>query len=171
MIKLKELSLLPLSKGDKDFYFKIYSNPSLMHYVTTPLTRKESDKSFDLTLKRMSQVPPKILLNVMVLNKTAEKIGVIGLRWNQRTTSSVEIGIILLEKFHGTGLAHAAKQALIRAAFDNYDIKKIIAICEKNNKAANKANQKLGFIKVAQFADEKSLIVRTRWEITNEKKG
>ena len=168
MIKLKDLSLQPLSEDDKEFYFKIYSNPSLMKYITAPLTRDESDKSFYLTLKRMSQTPAKILLYVIVLNKTKEKIGVIGLRWNQDNSSSVEIGIIVMEKFHGTGLAHAAKKALIQEAFDNFSIKKIIAHCEIDNQAANKANQKLGFKKVSQFSEVNSSIVRIKWEKINE---
>ncbi len=168
MIKSNDLSLLPLSEGDKEFYFRIYSNPSLMTYITTPLTRDESDKSFYLTLKRMSQTPPMILLYVIVLNKTQDKTGVIGLRWNQDNSGSVEIGIIVMEKFHGTGLAHAAKKALIQDAFDNFSIKKIFAHCEKNNYAANSANKKLGFKQVNQYSEKNSSIVKIKWEKINE---
>ncbi len=114
MIKLKNLSLLPLSEGDKEFYFKIYSNPSLMQYITKPLTRDESDKSFYLTLKKMSQPRHVIILNVITLNKTKERIGVIGLRWGQSSFDQVEIGIILLEEHQGTGFAHAAKKVLMQ---------------------------------------------------------
>jgi RimJ/RimL family protein N-acetyltransferase len=168
MIKLKDLSLLPLSEGDKEFYFKIYSNQSLLQYVTTPLTRVESDKSFYLTLNKMSQPHPVIILNVITLNKTKEKIGVIGLRWNQLSSEQVEIGIILLEKYHGTGFAHAAKKALMQEAFDNLSIKKIVAHCEKNNHPANGANKKLGFKQVGQFTEKNSSIVKIKWEKINE---
>ena len=168
MIKLKNLSLLPLSEGDKEFYFQIYSNQSLMQYVTAPLTRVESDKSFYLTLNRMSQAPPKIILNVIFLNKIKEKIGVIGLRWNQSSSDQVEIGIILLEEYQGTGFAHAAKKALMQNAFDNLSIKKIVAHCEKNNHAANRANKKLGFKQVGQYTEKNSTIVKIIWEKINE---
>ena len=168
MIKLKDLSLHPLSEDDKEFYFKIYSNPSLMKYITAPLTRDESDKSFYLTLKRMSQTPLKILLYVIVLNKTEEKIGIIGLRWNQSSSEQVEIGNILCEKYHGTGFAHYAKKALIQEAFNNLSIKKIFAHCEKNNYAANSANKKLGFKQVNQYSEKNISIVKIKWEKINE---
>ncbi len=168
MIKLKELSLLPLGEDDKEFYFKIYSNQSLMQYVTAPLTRVESDKSFYLTLKKMSQPRPVIILNVITLNKTKEKIGIIGLRWNQSSSDQVEIGIILLEEYQGTGFAYAAKKALMQEAFDNLSIKKIVAHCEKNNHAANRANKKLCFNQVGQYTEKNSSIVKIKWEKINE---
>ncbi len=169
MIKFHDLSLYLLSEQDRDFYYQLYSNESLMHYITTPLTRNESDESFDLTLKIMSQPVPKLKLFVIKKNKFQEKLGVVGLRWNQKTPKTVEIGIVLKEKFHGLGFGHCAKKLLINQAFTKLGVNKIIAICQKGNKAANKANQKLNFVSIAEYLDETCNRIKIKWELINER--
>jgi len=165
MIKATDFSLHLLGEHDQEFYHQIYSDESLMQFVTTPLTRIESIKSFKLTLERMSQPVPKLVLFVIKENETKEKMGVVGLRWNQNSSSTVEIGIVLKEKFHGTGCAHCTKKILINHAFTNLSVKKIIATCEKNNKAANKANEKLGFMQIGEYLDEERNTIKIKWEL------
>lgn len=145
MIENEFVTLHKLNSDDLSFYRLVYTNDKLMEFVSPTLNEKSSKRSFASTLKKMAMLPPDVLLFVIYSKIHQCKVGVIGLRWNQASGKQVEIGIIILKKYQRIRLAHQAKSLLINHGFKKLNIKSILAICDKQNIAANCANKKLGF--------------------------
>jgi RimJ/RimL family protein N-acetyltransferase len=168
MIETDVLYLKKLKKSDLSFYQRIYTDKKLVKYVCPVLDNTLAENYFKLTLKIMSKPNPKMVLYVIYETKSNNKIGVIGLRWNQKTEDSVEIGIIVLPSRQRKGFAHHAKSSLIEYAFNSMKINSIIANCDEDNEVANLANQKLGFEKVKTFLSEKSNKMTIKWRVKKE---
>lgn len=146
MIENKVVFLRKINQKDHDLYTQIYTNEKLMEFVSPVLSGESAKRSFDIVLRKMSLSPPTLLLYVIQSKTLKSNIGVIGLRWNPSSNSQVEVGVIVLSKFQRHGFAHHSKSLLMNYAFQKFPIKSIFAICDKDNRAANKANKKLGFI-------------------------
>lgn len=163
---MKENNILYLTKitlKDKDFYNQVFTNEGLMTFITEPLTLESSMKSFTKTMSTMSLTPPKLMLYVINSKNDKGKLGVIGVRWNQEQRKDAEIGIVVLKKYQRQGVGHLAKSLLIEQAFEYLGIEKIVAICDQENIAANKANEKLGFHCVNKFRENNQS--KKRWEL------
>jgi diamine N-acetyltransferase len=145
MINNDAVILNKITTDDWVLYQQIYTDDKLMKFVAPTLSSEKAQQSFASTLKKMSQMPPALLLYVIFSQMHQCKVGVIGLKWNQKSHKQAEIGIIVLAKYQRQGLAHQAKSLLIAHAFQELKLDSILAICDKNNIAANSANQKLGF--------------------------
>ena len=165
MIKAEIIYLKKLKQNDLSFYQSIYTNAELMRYVGPALSKEAAEKSFFQTLAIMSRNKPSMILYVIHLNANKERIGVIGVRWNQDKKSSVEMGVMIKPSMHRLGYAHMAKSSLIKYSFNKLKIKSIVAICDEDNTAANLANKKLGFSKEQTYFDEKSQRMTVRWRI------
>ena len=168
MIQNDQITLKIFSEENRDFYAQIYSDKTLMKYITKPLNKTESDRSFDFILKRMAA--DEYLLSPCVIRHKAtnKNVGVISLRKLSDNSDTCEIGVIILKSYQRQKFAHQAKSLLIQAAFHQSQTTKIIAICEKSNKAANQANQKLGFKFSQEFLDPKDNILKIKWLISQE---
>ncbi len=145
MIENDIILLRKIDQEDQGFYLQIYTDEKLMKFVSPVLSGDAAKKSFEIVLNKMSLSLPTLLLYVIYSKALKSNIGVIGLRWKQASNNSVEIGVMVLEKFQRQGLAHKAKSLLINYAFHEFKLECIAAICDKDNTAANCANQKLGF--------------------------
>jgi RimJ/RimL family protein N-acetyltransferase len=163
---MPKFTIKKFTVDEYDFYKEIYSDKSLMTYVNTTLTEEKINYSFNYIINIMSEKPPELTLYYIELDDLKEKIGILVLSKNQDNNNSVEIGIILKQQYHGTGLAHSAKRRLIRHAFEDLHMKTVTAECFHNNIAANNANKKLGFTQLRKYYDEGDSIDKIVWEIT-----
>jgi len=136
-----------------------------MRYVVSPLSEASADNSFALVIKKMQESEPRVRIFKIINPSICKAVGLIGLRWNRQDMTHAEIGVIILSEYQRKGLAHAAKSLLINTAFGQWNVTKIIAECDKDNQAANKANSKLGFSKATVFAQNKNK--KVRWEMNN----
>ncbi len=168
MIENSSIKLSKITEKDRDFYNQIYLDEELMKFVDSPYTIDESNKSFEITLNKISSSPKRLLLYIIRLNSNKQKIGLIGLRWNQLNKSSVEIGIIILKEHQGNNYANISNKLLINHAFENLGISSLIAISEKYNKSANKTLMNLGFKFQKQFIVKKSKKIKYKWQIIKE---
>jgi RimJ/RimL family protein N-acetyltransferase len=165
MIKSEIIYLKKLMPNDLSFYQSIYINADLMRYVGPVLSKEATEKSFFQTLSIMSKKKPSMVLYVIHLTESKERLGVIGIRWNQGKKSAVEMGIIIKPSMHRFGYGHMAKSSLIAYSFNKLKIKSIVAICDEDNAAANLANKKLGFKKEQTYFDKKAQCMTVRWRI------
>ena len=168
MIKTDLLYLKKLKKSDLSFYQRIYTDKRLVKHVCPVLDNRAAEKYFKLTLKIMSKAVPNMVLYVIYETLSKNRIGVIGLRWNQEKQDSVEIGIIIIPPKQRKGFAHHAKRILINYAFKKMNINSIVANCDEANNSANLANQKLGFSKIKTFLSNKSNKMTLKWKIKKE---
>ena len=164
MIENDVVFLRKIDQKDQNFYSQIYTNEKLMEFVSPVLSGESAKRSFDIVLRKMSLSPPTLLLYVIQSKTLKSNIGVIGLRWNPSSNSQVEVGVIVLTNFQRHGFAHHAKSLLMNYAFQKFPIKSILAICDKDNQAANKANKKLGFI-ISNQLNEQNKQEKIVWEI------
>lgn len=168
MIKTDLLYLKKLKKTDLCFYQRIYTDKRLVEYVCPVLDSQTAEKYFKQTLRIMSKPKPYMVLYIIYETVSKKKIGVIGLKWNQKRQDSVEIGIIVISSKQRKGFAHLAKKSLIKHAFKKMNINSIIAICDEANNIANLANQKLGFSKIKTFLSSKRNKLTVKWQIKKE---
>lgn len=159
------IKLEKLNQDDKLFYREIYTDPILMQYVCQALDNKTADNYFNIALKIMAKTPAKSLLFVIRLIGCNTKVGVTSIRWNQEEKDSAEIGVMVLKKHQRKQYAHMAKSLMIKQAFQQFNVDQLIAICEKDNIAANKANQKLGFSFDQEFFDKTDNKIKIKWVI------
>ena len=167
-MKSELVYLEKLKQSDLALYQQIYTDKKLMAFVGEVISKATAKKFFDQTLDYMSKQQPIMILYVTRENNTNTRIGVVGLRWNQQTTDSVEIGVIVKSSEQRKGYGHDAKQCLIKYAFKYFHVKSIIANCDEVNTAANLANKKLGFSKIETFVAKKRNCLTIKWQINKE---
>ncbi|MBL4660893.1 MAG: GNAT family N-acetyltransferase [Alcanivoracaceae bacterium] len=156
-----------LNQSDLILYQTLYMDAKLMEYVGEVLNKSAAIKYFDLTLKYMSKEPPTMILYVIRENNNNRRIGVVGIRWDQKTRDSVEIGVIVKSVEQRKGYAHDAKQCLMKYAFKYFQLNSIIAHCDDENAAANLANEKLGFSKIKTFIGKRKCLT-VKWQMNKE---
>jgi len=168
MIKSKAINLQKFKYDDFDFYQRIYTDSDLMQHVGKTLDQHLAKKSFQLLLDKMQRADPSIILYLIRNNKTGDKIGLIGLRWNQAHANYVEVGVIIIQKYQRNSYAHKAKSLIIQHAFNCLNVNRIIAECKYKNVAANKANKKLGFSQIKTYLSKKNNKLTVQWQIDNK---
>ena len=85
--------------------------------------------------------------------KTNQYIGTVGYTVVQTTPVGkiVGAGYAILPEYRGQGYATEAFNALIRFAFEENDVFRLIAGCRVENKASERVMQKCGMVKEAEF--------------------
>ena len=166
MIQNTVISLSKMNSDDKLFYREIYTDTNMMQYISQALDETAADKYFKIALKLMAKRPTKSLMFVIKLLNTKTKIGIISLRWNQEDKECAEIGVMILKKHQRRSYAHMAKNLLIQHSLQQFNVQQLIAICDKENLAANRANQKLGFRLDQEFLDKTDNRVKIKWLIS-----
>jgi RimJ/RimL family protein N-acetyltransferase len=165
MIQNAVIRLTKMNSDDKLFYREIYTDSNLMQYICKALDDSAAEKYFNIALKLMTKTPTKSLMFVIKLLNSNTKIGIISLRWNQEDNKSAEIGVMILKKHQRKSYAHMAKNLLIQHSLQQFNVRQLVAICDKENLAANLANQKLGFSLDQEFLDKTDNKVKTKWII------
>lgn len=89
-------------------------------------------------------------------------MGIIGIKWNQGSSSQVELGVIVVKKYQRQSIAYSAKNLLIQHVCKNLQINKIIATCDNDNRAANHSFRKLGFVHMKLMQQNKTKWVRVK---------
>jgi len=86
-----------------------------------------------------------------VLKDTGEFVGEIGLFSVPNEPHTLELGYVLLPKFHGGGFANEGSRALLQLAFEEGGYHRVIARCLGGNEASFKAMKRLGMRKEGYF--------------------
>ncbi len=162
MIEDDEIFLLKISKEDQNFYCDIYTDKGLLKYIVNPLNIVEAKKSFEITLKKMLAIPPKLMLFTINSKHSKDKLGIIGIKWDQGSPSQVELGVIVVKKYQRQSIAYSAKSLLIQHVFEKLQVNNIIATCDNDNRAANHSFRKLGFVQMKLMQQNKTKWVRVK---------
>jgi RimJ/RimL family protein N-acetyltransferase len=165
MIQNAVISLNKMNSDDKLFYREIYTDTNMMQYICQALDETAADKYFKIALKLMAKTPTKSLMFVIKLLNSKTKIGIISLRWNQENNECAEIGVMILKRHQRKSYAHMSKNLLIQHSLQQLNVRQLVAICDKDNLAANLANQKLGFSLDQEFLDKTDGKVKIKWVI------
>ena len=148
MILINTERLLIRQLKEEDFQDSIEHriDPKVCKYISGPMTLKEV---FQFVIEHSKAWEAKenerLALAVILLNEN-KLIGELMVKYNNKINKIVEIGFRFNQKYQGMGFAFEATQALIDYLFIQLNINKIIAICDKRNKASYSLMEKLGMI-------------------------
>lgn len=146
IIETERLILRPIKEQDLDLIVALYTCPKLMRHMTVPPFGIEQAKSyFERCLKITRAENPKGLIWIWQDKATNKAIGLIGCYNLDLAKGETETGAMLLEEFHGKGLASEAYTGLLPLLIDELHLKQLKASCEVENAASVRLYRKLGF--------------------------
>lgn len=144
--QVKGLSVIPLNEEHGNFYTQIYRDDKLMKHIATPLSADKADQSFICALKLTAAVPAKRLFLVIHEPQAGVYVGLLGVSTVPSQPNCVEVGIMLMQQFHRSGVAQSALAALCIKVFSLLPCVTIIGRIDPLNAAAKKLVAKLGFV-------------------------
>ncbi|MEH8019144.1 GNAT family N-acetyltransferase [Rheinheimera muenzenbergensis] len=144
--QVKDLSVIPLSEEHGNFYTQIYRDGKLMKHIATPLSQDKAHQSFILALKLTAAVPAKRLFLVIQAPQVGGYAGLLCVSTVPSQPNCVEVGIMLMQQFHRSGLAQTALATLCHKVFSLIPSVTIIGRIDPHNAAAKKLVAKLGFV-------------------------
>lgn len=136
----------PLTSIHIQLYSDLYGDRTTMRYVSEPLSAQRLAVSLACALKFNAEVPGKRRFLVIVDRHTGANVGLLGVSGLTSVSNSVEVGVMLLQKFHQQGVAQAALAMLCARVFALMPGVIIIGKLDPKNSAAKKLVAKLGFV-------------------------
>ena len=142
-----KLKIRSLQETDWEVFHAVYSDEKTMRHIADPFDREYLEKDFQKKLA--IKVDDKEAYHLMVVEDASQnKLGLCGYRFLADEASTAELGIMLLPQHLGPGLD--AIKLLLRLAFEDLGIKKVIAQINPDNRAAIFIVNRLKFSLVRQ---------------------
>ena len=123
----KNFRLVPISETDREFHYRIHSNPQIMKFVGGTLSKKKANSAFDYLLKQLKSKEPLFLTWIVIEKTSNKKIGIQTLFWYLheevkqdpifKTEGQPEIGILLDSTVQGREYAVEAMGSLVQYTF------------------------------------------------------
>ena len=151
-IETERLILRQWEESDRIPFFEMNSDPEVMKYFPSPLSRKESDTFFE----KLSLLVEKQGFGFYqtILKGTGQFIGFIGLNeatFNASFTPCIEIGWRLHKDYWKKGFATEGAMEVLKFGFQNLEVKEILSFTSKLNTPSIKVMERLGMQKVDEF--------------------
>lgn len=143
MIKTKRLVLKNYTDQEREPFYLLNSDPEVMRYFPSVLTREESDAM----LKRLNEGIDQRGWGLWAAFLEDEFIGMIGLNpipFEAHFTPAVEVGWRLAKKHWGKGYATEGAQAALDFGFNQLGLNEIISITTVSNLPSQRVMQRLG---------------------------
>lgn len=157
-LKTERLLLRPITDADFDDLFAFQSDPEVARYVMwetrTEATMREAlaKKAGDTRLEREGDE-----LSLAVVAPPGDRvIGEVGLVWVSERNGVGELGYVFHPGHHGRGYGREAARELLRVAFEDAGLHRVIARCDARNTASWRLMAGLGMRCEAHF-------VRNEW--------
>lgn len=163
---IAETSRLIISKftlKDAPFFLELVNTPSWLKYIGNRNTKTINDAKTRIKTGHLESYKTNGFGFYLVRLKTQNNkpIGTCGLI-KRDTLENVDMGFGFLPEYEGLGLGFEASKAILTLAKGHFNIKKITAITQENNKRSISLLKKLGFVyekMVIPFDDEKELML------------
>ncbi len=186
VLKSDRLLLRPLSENDLDVSIEILTDPAVMKYVAKTHTKEQVIQELPAALKRCAG--GCIGFWCVIDRLTKEKLGtallqplpidVKGTPWNlvggeELPDGEVEVGYFLKKSAWGKGYATEACSRLLKFAFEETQLKEVVAITAPNNTASQNVLKKSGLIAEGMrraYASQRPgfRITRQQWSEKNQ---
>lgn len=145
MIETERLFLRKITLDDKENMFRLHSDPDVQKYTGEPVVEsiEEIEKAIRIRVKDYEKYGygrwATFLKNEM------QFVGWAGLAYLPEF-DKIDLGYRFLPEFWGSGLATEASRAILTYGFEKLELKRIIAIAMKENKASIKVMEKVGMV-------------------------
>jgi RimJ/RimL family protein N-acetyltransferase len=158
------LLLRPFAAGDLDALFAIHSRPDVARYLYwRPRTTDEVRAVLEQKMRsRVIDPESDTLTLAVVLKATTELIGECNLHLLSEEHRQGEIGFIVHPGHHGRGYATEAARALLRLAFEDLSLHRVIGRLEARNTASGRVLEKLGMRREAHLVENE--YVKGEWQ-------
>ncbi len=152
-IKTERLLLRQVTPEDAHEMFYLRSSEALMKYICRP-----KPKDLDDILAFIQKVRDMIASNegvawAMTLKDNPKLIGHVSFHLLMKEHYRAEVGYILHEDHHGTGVMHEALQAIMEYGFAKMGLHSVQANVSQENTASRKLLEKNGFVQEAHFRE------------------
>ena len=156
------LHLRPLAAADAEALFRLYADPQVMRYWSTPpwtsVAQAEAMIATDL-----EALPAGQHLRLALTRSEGEDralLGTCSLFSFHEASRRAEIGYALAHEAWGRGLMHEALAALVGFAFESLNLNRLEADIDPRNNASAKSLARLGFVQEG--------FLRERWIVGDE---
>ena len=144
-LRTERLRLRRWDGNDRSPFADLNSDPLVMEYLPSILTRAESDAFVDRIEQHFDE--HDYGLWAVELTETDEFVGFVGLRsvtFDAPFTPATEVGWRLARQFWGSGLAPEAAQAAIADGFQRLGLTEIVSFTSVINLKSRRVMEKLG---------------------------
>jgi [ribosomal protein S5]-alanine N-acetyltransferase len=154
------VSLRWISAADRDAFYRIYSDPEVMRYWSTPplADRESAARLIDEIHESWKR---RAILKWGMARRTDDlvigSITLFNIDFNHRRA---EIGYALGREYWGQGYMNEALMALLRYAFEDLNLHRIEADVDPRNAASIRTLERLGF--------QREGYLRERWQVNGE---
>lgn len=144
-IRTERLLLRRWRESDRDPWAAICADPEVMRYFPAPLTREQSDASFDQIAEHFTE--HGFGSWAVERRDCGEFIGFVGIHhipYDAHFTPAVEIGWRLAREAWNVGYATEAARAVLDVAFDSLGMDEVVSVTVPGNAASRRVMEKLG---------------------------
>lgn len=150
LIETERLLLRKVNLDDKEDMFRLHSNSDVQKYTGEPLVTSVEEMEQAIRSKIKDDEKYGYGRWVTFLKSDIQFVGWAGLKYLPEF-DEIDLGYRFLPEYWGMGIATEASQAILKYGFDKLQLKRIIAIAVKENKASIKVMEKIG-MKFDKFA-------------------
>ena len=146
-LETERLILRPWHRNDREPFAQMNADREVMTYFAGPMSRRQSDEAVDRYLADFDQDGFSFL--VAETRDTRAFAGIIGLQIMRDIIPglpqpAIEIGWRLNREHQGRGLATEGGQAILKLAFNDFQLSEVVAITAIENQASRRVMEKLG---------------------------
>ena len=163
-LRTERLLLRPFAPSDFDALFAMHSSPDVARYLywdprTEDQARAALEQKIAATAIRDDGDP---LTLAAVLETTGELVGDVMLLLVSREHRQGEIGYIVHPDHQGRGYATEAMRPLLRIAFDDLGLHRVVGRTEARNAASARVLERLGMRREAHLVENE--FVKGEWQ-------
>lgn len=161
-IRTPRLALRPFTRDDLDAVHTYVSDPEVVRYLYWELTtdRVAARKMLDGKIGNWTLTDAGQTL-VLAVEKSGTLIGEVVLKWLSREHRQGEVGFVITPAHQGHGYAAEAATAVLRLAFDDLGLHRVIGRCDPRNTASAHVLERLGMRREAHFVQNE--IFKGEW--------
>jgi ribosomal-protein-alanine N-acetyltransferase len=155
ILETPRVILRHLVPADLDSLWAIYADPEVVRYIPdAPRTRAEARDELEWH-QNGHRRRPELGLWATIHKPSGAFIGRCGLLpWTLEGQPEVEVAYLLARAYWGQGLATEAAQAIVRYAFEQLHLARLVCLIVPGNAASVRVARKLGMTCEKELVDE-----------------
>jgi RimJ/RimL family protein N-acetyltransferase len=158
------LLLRPYAPSDLEALLAIYSRPDVVRYLY--YETRDEDEVRELLARKVAQrsldEPGDVLALAVVLKANGRVIGDVILAWLDNEHHQGEIGYVIHPDHQGKGYAKEAAKVLLRIAFEEAGLHRVIGSLDSRNEASAALMEGIGMRREAHFVENE--FVKGEWQ-------
>lgn len=136
----------PVAPDDFDFIHRLQNDPVIMRYIRPPEPDPEVIQKRIAMYLEYAENNPGLGVFISRWKETGQPVGNCVVRHvDYQPGNDLEVGYLLIQEYWGQGLATEITRTLAQYAFDQFDVPKVVAVTDPDNKASQNVLLKCGF--------------------------